>query len=341
MAPSKAASIAPTRLLPLEFRVWRRLQTVSLEPGRWLVACSGGLDSIVLVECLARLAPRLALDLEVVSLHHGRSDRWAGAREKAFAVARTAARARGLRFHGIRRDGRLRELRSEADLRDYRHRAIRELAADRKASGVFFAHHADDLLETRLIRLIRGTGPSGLRSMTLLQDGVVRPFLEETRAELEVYAHRRALTWFEDPSNRDHQPLRNWLRRQWLPELEKKRPGAGRAFARSLQSVVESLEAEAGAFKLSNDVQEAHRLGLESYQRMSRSNQRSELARLLRFSGVREFSVAHLDELRKRLAGRSRRFLFLGRHWAVNAGQITVAETLSEALSDLSGGDAT
>jgi len=187
---SKAISYVPTKLRALEFRVWRRLQALKDLPSRLLVACSGGVDSIVLVECLHRIAPRLGVELHVATVHHGRSKNPVvlEARDRAFEIVRSAAVARGLRFHGHRRDVRQEELRSEKDLREYRHRILQDLAEQHHCGAIVFAHHADDLFETRLIRLLRGTGPQGLAAMKLATNGLLRPFLEESRAVIQKYA---------------------------------------------------------------------------------------------------------------------------------------------------------
>ena len=124
---------------------------------------------------------------------------------------------------------------SEADLRAARYAVFEQVDADRVA----LAHHADDLAETVLLHLLRGTGIRGLRGMARRRGRFVRPLLDEPRAALSAWATSRELTWVEDPSNASLGPLRNRLRHQIFPQLEDARPGAGAAIARSARHAAE------------------------------------------------------------------------------------------------------
>jgi tRNA(Ile)-lysidine synthase len=93
----------------------------------------------------------------------------------------------------------------------------REAGADRIAT----AHTLDDQAETVLLRLLRGTGPSGLGGIPERspEGRIVRPLLQISRAEIERHARERGLEWREDASNRDPAYARARLRRDWLREL--------------------------------------------------------------------------------------------------------------------------
>src|SRR5690606_19663025 len=90
------------------------------------------------------------------------------------------------------------------------------------------AHHADDQLETVLLRLLRGAGPRGLAAMSrrrLLGKGeIFRPLLDFSRAELEAYARAHQLRWVEDESNLDVHYARNFLRHEIIPRLQQRWP---------------------------------------------------------------------------------------------------------------------
>jgi tRNA(Ile)-lysidine synthase len=335
--PIKSSSIKSSKLRPLEFRVWRRLQQADIQPSlqgsRVLVACSGGLDSIALMECLGQLAPRMGFLLEVVSVHHGasRNKTLVTARDRAFQLVKARAKAKGFKFHGKKRQAPISELKTEAELREYRHEVLREIAAKSRADWIAFAHHADDLFETRLIRLIRGTGPQGLRAMSIVDKPLLRPFLEESRQAILEYAEQVGLDWFEDPSNHQNEPLRNWLRNEWLPALEQKRPGASRAFARSLVALAENLAGQEspGATRLTGGQQ--IEFDRKAFFSLARSEQKQLLANHLLGLGIRDFTSRHIDELLKRLnvqPGKSqspnREFVLLGVRFVVNARCITM-----------------
>ena len=86
--------------------------------------------------------------------------------------------------------------------------------------GVLTGHTADDQAETVLMRLLRGSGATGLGAMDRVRGGrYLRPLLEVWRGEIETYARARKLSYREDASNRDRRFLRNRVRRELLPVL--------------------------------------------------------------------------------------------------------------------------
>jgi tRNA(Ile)-lysidine synthase len=105
---------------------------------------------------------------------------------------------------------------------------------------VLLAHHRDDQCETLLLRLLRGSGLSGLSGMVesrpLGASGSVqllRPFLSVTRGQLQAYARTRGIVWVEDESNSSIQPARNFLRHEVMPLLESRFPGYRDTLARA------------------------------------------------------------------------------------------------------------
>ena len=183
--------------------------------GRVVLAVSGGRDSMVLLDAAARAAPgRVAC---VATFDHGTG---AAAVRAARLVAR---RARSLGFE-VRR-GRARDVRpTEAAWREARWAFLRATGRDRDAL-VATAHTRDDQVETVFMRALRGAGARGLAALYAESPGVVRPLLDLGRAEVAAYARARALRWVDDPSNASSAFLRNRVRRDLLPALERARPG--------------------------------------------------------------------------------------------------------------------
>ncbi len=182
------------------------------QPGRYLVAVSGGLDSVCLLDILA--APK-KYDLVVAHFDHG-------IREDSYIdhdLVASLADSYGLKF--ISAKGELGNSTSEAVAREARYdflfRAKRQFAVD----AVITAHHLDDRLETLIINLIRGTGRKGLASIGQ-SSGLIRPLLKVTRSELKDYGFARKLVWRDDPSNKDEKYLRNYIRMNVLPRLSPK-----------------------------------------------------------------------------------------------------------------------
>jgi tRNA(Ile)-lysidine synthase len=187
-----------------------------------LVAVSGGVDSVVLLDCLHRLAPRMGFSLRVAHLDHGlRGEE--GAADAAFV--REAAAARGLPVTvGHLPPGALaapgRSLQEAA--REARYAFLAEAAEAAGAQRIAVAHTADDVAETVLINLLRGSGPAGLRGIPPVRGRqIIRPLLAVRRQQVEAYARARRLPFRPDPSNADPRFLRNRIRQRLLPFLEK------------------------------------------------------------------------------------------------------------------------
>src|SRR6185369_16239322 len=107
-----------------------------------------------------------------------------------------------------------------------------ELLVTWQAAAVVLAHHADDQAETFLMRLLRGSGMTGLAGMPWRNGrGYIRPLLDITRGEIEAYLAERQLNWREDSSNTDITFLRNRIRHELLPLLESYNPAVRKALA--------------------------------------------------------------------------------------------------------------
>ena len=231
-----------------------------------LVAVSGGADSVALLRAMALLAPRRGwrLRLEVAHVqHHLRGED----AEADAAFVRDLAAGLGLPYH--RRDLSWHGQRGnvEDNARRMRYAALLEIAVacseDSASAGegggarfVATAHHADDQLETLLLRLVRGTGLRGLRGIAwrreLGSEGVmlIRPMLAATREQAVDFLRAMAQPWREDASNQDTQRARARLRREVLPVLRDMRPGvATRAvrLADRVRAAVEALEPQMNA----------------------------------------------------------------------------------------------
>jgi len=117
----------------------------------------------------------------------------------------------------------------ETAAREARYQFFAQVAKRRRCRTIFLGHHADDLVETFLINLFRGSGRTGLGAMREVSKRrvedvdltIVRPFLGVWRSEIDAYVRKHRLKFREDASNKDLAPLRNRIRRQIIPYLEK------------------------------------------------------------------------------------------------------------------------
>jgi tRNA(Ile)-lysidine synthase len=186
----------------------------------WVVAVSGGSDSVGLLRALHRFGPELGLRLSVAHLDHG--VRAEAGREDAEFVAELAGTL------GLPMDlGQWRPTRAghfEADARGARYAWLAEVARARGASVVAVGHTRDDQAETILHRIVRGTGPRGLAGMPArrpLAEGItlVRPFLKVTREEVRLSLGELGQPYRDDASNDDQSRTRARIRHDLLPKL--------------------------------------------------------------------------------------------------------------------------
>jgi tRNA(Ile)-lysidine synthase len=214
------------RRAPLLDELERAARALDLAGRGVLVGASGGIDSTVLAHALHALAPRLGLRLALGHVNHGLRGAAADA-DQAFVEALgeklgVPVRARRVAPQGLRAGGpsRARPTLQEA-ARRLRYAALAELARELGVERIATAHTLDDQAETVLLRLLRGTGPSGLGGIPERSpDGrVVRPLLRVARAEIERFAAGQGLSWREDASNRNPAFARARLRKDWLRRL--------------------------------------------------------------------------------------------------------------------------
>lgn len=177
---------------------------VSIEPGKYVVAVSGGVDSMVLLDLL-RQHP--GIDLIVAHFDHGIRDRAESVMDHQL-VQRTAAE-HDLPFEY--EEGRLGADASEADARTARYDFLRQVQKKYQADAIITAHHQDDLLETAILNMLRGTGRKGLSALTSGHD-LLRPLLHISKQEILEYARQHSIQWHEDNTNASDQYLRNYIR---------------------------------------------------------------------------------------------------------------------------------
>jgi len=201
---------------------------------RVLLAVSGGVDSVVLLEVLCELAPELGIGLVIAHLDHGL--RGEAAREDARFVASLGA-ARGIVVRSERVDvsdiARSSRQNLESAARDARRSFLLRVAREVGAEKIGLGHTADDRAETVLFNLARGAGPRGLSSLRPVDPPLIRPLIEVSRQDVLEFARSRRLAWREDETNADLRLSRNRIRHQILPLLRTINPRAVEALARA------------------------------------------------------------------------------------------------------------
>lgn len=174
-----------------------------------MVAVSGGVDSMVLLDILSR---QPGLDLVVAHFDHGiRPD---SAKDQQLV----AQAAQHYKLPYIYEEGHLGPTASEAQARKARYDFLERASELYGAQAIITAHHQDDLLETMLINLIRGTNRKGLSSLQS-HGKLLRPLLKTGKGDVLRYAREHKIVWHEDSTNATDAYLRNRLRQTVLPRL--------------------------------------------------------------------------------------------------------------------------
>jgi len=195
--------------------------------GRYLVGVSGGRDSVALLHSLTQ---RSYKNLIICHLNHQLRGRSSDA-DTRFVEKLAAKYDLDLELHStnVRALAAKQKISIETAARDARYKFFAQVAKDRGTQTILLAHHADDLVETFLINLFRGSGTTGLGAMREVSKRciadvdltIVRPFLGIWRSEIDEYIKKHRLKFREDTSNKDLASLRNRIRRRIIPYLEK------------------------------------------------------------------------------------------------------------------------
>ena len=193
----------------------------------YLIGVSGGRDSVALLHHLVDVGYK---KLIICHLNHELRGRSSNA--DARFVEKLAAKydldlAAG--SADVRAIAKRKKMSIETSARETRYKFFAKIAKQKRCHTIFLAHHADDLVETFLINLIRGAGPTGLAAMREISirriDNVdltiVRPLLGVWRDDIDECMRKRRLEFREDASNKNLVPLRNRLRRRIIPYIEK------------------------------------------------------------------------------------------------------------------------
>lgn len=203
-----------------------------------LIAYSGGIDSQVLLDCLATLKAKQQIQnpLHVCHVNHGLSSnalQW-----QHFALEQCKLRKIELTVCAVNIE-RENQQSLEALARDARYLALQNTAnkLSEKDVVIITGHHQDDQLETFLLALKRGSGLKGLSAMNAVSllgtHLLARPLLNCSRSDIEDHANEKQLTWIEDESNCDTRFDRNFLRQDIIPLLKQRWPSFAKTVSRS------------------------------------------------------------------------------------------------------------
>ena len=185
--------------------------------GKYLVALSGGADSVFLTHVLHRLG--YAIDAAHCNFHLRGEE---SDRDEAFC--KNLCERLGIALHIVHFDTKtyadLHKVSIEMAARDLRYNYFEQLRKDIGADGICVAHHMEDSVETILLNIIRGTGLNGLTGISPRNGYILRPMLNVTRKEIEQYLDACGEEYVTDSTNLEAVALRNKIRLEVVPLLK-------------------------------------------------------------------------------------------------------------------------
>ena len=214
------------------FALWKRGDA-------FILAVSGGPDSMCLLDCLVFLGKKYKWRLHIAHVNYSLRGEESDADEQLVRERAT--------FYGIPLTVLHPEVPSdtnnlEARLRTIRYEFFETLRIQLGFDAIAVAHTQDDQAETVLLRLLRGAGLRGLGAMRFREGVVIRPFLFVTKSDILRYLEEKSLPFRVDQSNTDSRFTRNRIRHELLPLLETFNPNIRATLARSALSLADDAD---------------------------------------------------------------------------------------------------
>tara|TARA_R110000787_G_scaffold59922_10_gene135867 strand:+ start:6216 stop:7535 length:1320 start_codon:yes stop_codon:yes gene_type:complete len=210
----------------------------TLEGKKILIACSGGLDSVVLSRLFKELNYNISLAHCNFSLRGKESDE-----DEKFVISladKLSIPIFNKKFNTKAYKSK-HKLSTQVAARNLRYQWFDEVCKEHSFDFLATGHHLDDDLETFLINLSRGTGLRGLTGIPIINDKIVRPLLNFPRENILLYAKEKKVTWREDSSNQTTDYLRNKLRIEVIPKLKEADQNALNGFQQTQKHLVDSV----------------------------------------------------------------------------------------------------
>jgi tRNA(Ile)-lysidine synthase len=211
-----------------------------IEPGTTVVVgVSGGPDSVGLLHVLA--AMRGELSFQMVAAHLDHALRPSSAAEADFV--RNLAEQLGIVTHVRREDvakqARFHGISVEEAGRRIRYDFFEHVRTKADAHAIATAHHRDDVVETFLLRIFRGSSMTGLRGILPVRGHIVRPFIDVARVEILAFLQHEAIDFIQDATNLESTTDRNFVRNRLVPLVTERFPGFAESVKRTMELIAE------------------------------------------------------------------------------------------------------
>ncbi|WP_303239402.1 tRNA lysidine(34) synthetase TilS [Leyella stercorea] len=211
--------------------------------GKYIIALSGGADSVSLLLVLKHLESELGITLEAAHCNfHLRGDE--SLRDEEFC--KQLCRRLHVPLHLVHFDTHayadLHHVSIEMAARDLRYAYFEQLRRDIHAHDICVAHHRDDSVETLLLNLVRGTGLRGLRGIQPRNAHIIRPLLSHSRQQIEQYLDALGESYVTDSTNLHNDVKRNKIRLNIIPLLRELNPSVSQSIFETSLRVTEALK---------------------------------------------------------------------------------------------------
>lgn len=202
-----------------------------------LLAVSGGVDSVVLTDLFAQIQPHY----QKIALAHCNFQLRGNDSNEDEAFVKQLAQHYNIPCFITRFDtytlSKTQKGSTQMLARNLRYAWFAELMRDEGYQYIATAHHQNDMVETVLLNLMRGTGIAGLHGIKAKQGQVIRPMLFASREEIVTYAQQKGLKWREDSSNKENKYYRNRLRNEVIPVLKTMNPNLENTLEQSVEKI--------------------------------------------------------------------------------------------------------
>jgi tRNA(Ile)-lysidine synthase len=255
------------------------------KPGKYVAAVSGGVDSVALLDILSQ---KPELEFVVAHFDHGIRDDSAEDRKLVESLVKK------YKLPFVYEEGRLGSDTSEAIARDARYSFLKRVVKESSADAIITAHHQDDLLETAILNMLRGTGRKGLTSLASNSE-IIRPLLSVSKKDLIKYAKNNHLEWHEDSTNTDTTYLRNYVRHNILSQFSDQDKKNLMKKLNELKDTNKELDGLLNEILINQIVD--GKVNRQWFNQLSHSLAKEFMASWLRDEGLRDFDSTTLERL--------------------------------------------
>ena len=256
-----------------------------LKPGKYVIAVSGGVDSVTLLDIISK---QEGIELLVAHLDHGTRP------DSKLDQKLVGDLAKNYGFKYETKSLMLGSNASEELARKARYQFLFDVMKSNNAVAIITAHHSDDVIETSIFNLLRGTGRKGVTSLRS-SDKLIRPLLGVSKDQIRNYASEHKLVWREDSTNIDLKYSRNQIRQKLAKESLKPALHKFKTQINKLSLTNKQLDREID--KLLTLMTKDHKLDRPQFIKLPHKLGLELMAHWLRQNGISSFDTKLLNKL--------------------------------------------